>query len=190
MHPRVYSFDKFWEIQQREEGSQLRGTALGVAQYVVGTLELESKRKTGTMKMFIENEPFWLNMEAFKAARVLIKEVSAFYHQEDMEVAHWRHAFVYHPSEITFPKMLQERFPKNPSGGRWVHLSALVEHVYSVKHEGFNDLPFHTRGFVRMVPKEHWAAILILAAIMEPDLQTACDEHGFIWARTLENDVM
>ena len=29
----------------------------------------------------------------------------------------------------------------------------------------------------------------ILAAIIEPDLQTACDEHGFIWARTLENDV-
>ena len=40
-----------------------------------------------------------------------------------------------------------------------------------------------------MVPKEHWAAILILAAIMEPDFQTACDEHGFIWARALENDV-
>ena len=70
-----------------------------------------------------------------------------------------------------------------------MHLSALVEHLYSVKHEGFNELPFHTRGFVRMVPKEHWAAIFSLAAIMEPDLQTACDEHGFIWAMSLENDV-
>ena len=70
-----------------------------------------------------------------------------------------------------------------------MHLSALVEHLYSVKHEGFNNLPFHTRSFVRMVPKKHWAAIFILAAILEPDLQTACDEYGFIWARTLENDV-
>ena len=40
-----------------------------------------------------------------------------------------------------------------------------------------------------MVPKEHWAAILILASLMEPDFQTACDEHGFIWVRTLEIDV-
>ena len=40
-----------------------------------------------------------------------------------------------------------------------------------------------------MVPKEHWAAILILAAIMEPDVQAACDEHGSIWARTMECDV-
>ena len=40
-----------------------------------------------------------------------------------------------------------------------------------------------------MVPKEHWAAIFILAAIIQPDLQTACDERGFIWARSLENDV-
>ena len=110
MHPRVYSFDKFWEIPKREEGSQLKGNALGVAQYVAGTLELESKRKAGTMKMHIDNEPVWLNTEAFKAARVLTKEVSAFYHQEDVEVTHWGHAFVYHPSEITLPKMFQERF--------------------------------------------------------------------------------
>ena len=40
-----------------------------------------------------------------------------------------------------------------------------------------------------MVPKHHWAAILILAAIMEPDFQAACDEHGFIWVRTYECDV-
>ena len=152
MHPRVYSFDKFWEVPKREEGAQLNGNALGVAQYVAGTLELERKRKIGTMKMHIDNEPFWLNMEAFKAAGVLIKEVSAFYHQEDVEVTHWGHAFVYHPSEITLPRMLQEKLPPNPTGGRWVHLSALVEHLCSVKHEGFNNLPFHTRGFVRNGP--------------------------------------
>ena len=70
-----------------------------------------------------------------------------------------------------------------------MHLSALVEHLYSVKHEGFSNPAFHTRGFVRMVPKEHWASILILAALIEPDLQVACDEHGFVWARTLENDM-
>ena len=39
---------------------------------MVGTFDLESKRKAGTMKPYIDNEPFWLNMEAFKAARVLI----------------------------------------------------------------------------------------------------------------------
>ena len=38
-------FDKFWEIPKREEGSQLKGIALGVAQYVVGTLELEEQEK-------------------------------------------------------------------------------------------------------------------------------------------------
>ena len=68
MHPRVYTFDKFLEISQREEGSQLKGTALRVAQYVVGTLELEAKRRPGTMKLYIDNEPFWLTMEAFTAA--------------------------------------------------------------------------------------------------------------------------
>ena len=156
---------------------------------MVGAFDLESKRKAATMKPYVDNEPFWLNMEVFKAARVLIKEVSAFYHQEDMAVMDWGHAFVYHPAGINFTRALQERFAKVPSAGRWVHLSALVEHLYSVKREGFNNLPFHTRGFVRMVPKEHWAAILILAAIMEPDFQTACDEHGFIWARTLECDM-
>ena len=40
-----------------------------------------------------------------------------------------------------------------------------------------------------MVPKEHWATVLILGAIIEPDVQLACDEHGLIWARTLENDM-
>ena len=115
------------------------------------------QEKTGTVKMHIDNEPFWLNMEACKAARVLIKEVSAFYHQEDVEVTHWRHAFVYHPSEITLPGMLQEKFPPNPTGGRWVRLSALVEHLHPAKQEGPKDLLIHTRGLVRMVPKEHWA---------------------------------
>ena len=159
MYPRLYQFDKFWEIPRREEGAQLKGSALGVAQYVAGTLELETKRMTSTMKLVVENEPFWLNMETFKAVRVLIKEVSAFYHQEDISVLDWGHAFVYHPAEINFTnvvyhpaeinftKTLQERFPKISSAGRWVHLSALVEHLYSVKREGFNNLPFHTRGF-------------------------------------------
>ena len=187
MYPRLYTFDKFWEIPRRQEGYQLKGVALGVAQYVVGTFELESQLRAATMKSYVENEPFWLNMEVFKAARVLIKEVSAFYHQEDMGVLEWGHAFVYHPAEIIVTRALHERFPKMPSAGRWVHLSALVEHLYSVKHEGFDSLPFHTRGFVRMVPKDHWAAILILAAIT--DFQAACDEHGFIWVRTCECDV-
>ena len=86
MYPRLYTFDKFWEIPRRQEGYQLKGVALGVAQYVVGTFELESKRRAATMKSYVENEPFWLNMEVFMAARVLIKEVSAFYPQEDMAV--------------------------------------------------------------------------------------------------------
>ena len=38
------------------------------------------------MKTYIENEPYWLNMEAFRAARVLLKEVSACFHQQDMGV--------------------------------------------------------------------------------------------------------
>ena len=70
-----------------------------------------------------------------------------------------------------------------------MHISALVEHLYSVLHGGFDSLPFHTRGFVRMVPKEHWAAMFILASLMEPELQCACDEHGFIWVRACECDV-
>ena len=127
-------------------------------------------------------------MEAFKAARVLIKEISAFYHDEDMEVLPWGHAFVYHPSEVNLPKVLQESFPKNLSYGRWVHLSALVERLYSVKYQDFHNLPFHTRGFVRMVPHEYWASILILAAIIKSDLQMTCDEHSFLWARSLNND--
>ena len=65
------------------------------------------------MKLMIDNEPTWLNMEAFRAARVLIKEISAFYHQEDMEGLNWGHAFVYHPSEINLPRInLHERFPR------------------------------------------------------------------------------
>ena len=112
MYPRLYTFDKFWEIPRRQEGYQLKGIALGVAQYVVGTFDLESKRKAATMKPYVDNEPFWLNMEVFKAARVFIKEVSSFYHQEDMAVMQWGHAFVYHSSEINFTRALQERFPK------------------------------------------------------------------------------
>ena len=80
MYPRLYTFDKFWEIPRRQEGYQLKGIALGVAQYVVGTFDLESKRKAATMKSYVDNDPFWLNAEVFKAARVLIKEVSAFHH--------------------------------------------------------------------------------------------------------------
>ena len=151
----------------------MRGITLGVAQYIVGTFELEFKKTPGTTKTYIDKEPFWLNMEAFRAARVLLKEVSSRYHQEDLEVMDWGHGFVYHPSEINFTRLLQERFPQIQNSGRWVHISALVEHLYSVRHEDFDHLPFHTRGFVRMVPKTHWAAMFILASIMDTDLQVA-----------------
>ena len=189
MFPSLYTFDTFWEIPKRIEGQQLRGITLGVAQYVVGTFELEFKKKAGTTKTFIEKEPFWLNPEAFRAARVLLKEVSSCYHQEDLGVMDWGHAFIYHPSQINFSRALQERFPQIPSSGRWVHISALVEHLYSVKHEEFDYLPFHTRAFVRMVPKIHWAAMFILASIMDTDLQVACDKYGFVWVRTLVCDI-
>ena len=189
MFPSLYTFDTFWEIPKRVEGQQLRGITLGVAQYIVGTFELEVKKKAGTTKTFIEKEPFWLNPEAFRAARVLLKEVSSCYHQEDLGVMDWGHSFVYHPSQINFSRVLQERFPQIPSSGRWVHISALVEHLYSVKHEEFDYLPFHTRGFVRMVPKTHWAAMFILASIMDTDLQVACDKYGFVWVRVLVCDI-
>ena len=188
MYPRLYTFDKFWDIPRRKEGRQLEGVALGVAQYVVGTFELDMKRRAATVKAYVDNEPFWLNMEAFKEARVLIKEISGFYHQQDMGVLEWSHAFVYHPAEINPTRALQERFPK-ANAGRWVHVSALVEHLCSVQQEGFNSLPFHTRGSVRMVPKEHWAAMFILASLMEPGFHIACDEHGFIWVRTCVCDI-
>ena len=100
MFPSLYKFDTFWEIPKRLDGQPLRGITLGVAQYVVGTLELEFRKKPGTSKTFVEKEPFWLNPEAFRAARVLLKEVSSCYHQEDMGVMNWGHAFVYHPSQI------------------------------------------------------------------------------------------
>ena len=58
-----------------------------------------------------------------------------------------------------------------------------------MKHEDFNHLPFHTRGFVRMVPKHHWAAMFILASIIDTDLQMGCDQHGFVWVRTTVCDV-
>ena len=162
MHPRTYTLDKLWEIQKGVAGTRLRGIALGVAQYVVGLFDLQYNRRPGAMKMVLENEPFWLNMEAFKAARVFIKEVS------DIEVTHWGHAFVY-------------RRTLGASIG--IGGASVFCEIWR-----FNNLPFHSRGFVRMVPKEHWASILILAALIEPDIQMACDEHGFVWARTLVND--
>ena len=33
MYPRLYTFDKFWEIPRRQEGYQLKGIVLGVAQH-------------------------------------------------------------------------------------------------------------------------------------------------------------
>ena len=189
MFPSLYTIDTFWEIPKRIDGQPLRGITLGVAQYVVGTLELEFKKKPGTSKTFVEKEPFWLNPEAFRAARVLLREVSSCYHQEDLGVMNWGHAFVYHPSQINFSRALQERFPQIQNSGRWVHISALVEHLYSVKQEEFNHLPFHTRGFVRMVPKIHWAAMFILASIMDTDLQVACDKYGFVWVRAVVCDI-
>ena len=189
MFPSLYTFDTFWEVPKRIEGQALRGITLGVAQYVVGTLELEFKKKPGTSRTYIDKEPFWLNPEAFRAARVLLKEVSSCYHQEDLGVMHWGHAFVYHPAQINFTRALQERFPPIQNSGRWVHISALVEHLYSVRQEEFNSLPFHTKGFVRMVPRHHWAAMFILASIMDSDLQVACDKYGFIWVRTTVCDI-
>ena len=115
MFPSLYTFDTFWEIPKRIDGQPLRGITLGVAQYVVGTFELEFKKKPGTSKTFIEKEPFWLNPEVFRAARVLLKEISSCYHQEDLGVMNWGHAFVYHPSQINFSRALQERFPPIPS---------------------------------------------------------------------------
>ena len=155
----------------------------------MGTLELEPKKRPGTSKTFLDSEPVWLNPETFRAARVLLKEVSSYYHQEDLGVMQWGHAFVYHPSQINFSRALQDRFPQVLSSGRWVHISSLVEHLYSVKREDFNHLPFHTRGFIRMVPKPHWAAMFILASIMDADLQVACDKYGFIWVRALVCDI-
>ena len=189
MFPSLYTFDTFWEIPRRQEGQQLKGITLGVAQYIVGTFELDFRKKAATMKSHIENEPFWVNMEAFRAARVLLKEISACFHQEDIGVLDWGHGFIYHPSEMNFTGALQEKFPSISNSGRWVHISVLVEHLYSVKHEDFNHLPFHTRAFVRMVPKHHWAAMFILASIMDTDLQMGCDKHGFVWVRTTVCDV-
>ena len=40
-------------------------------------------------------EPSWLNTETFKAARVLLREVSAFQHDAALAVQTWKHAFVY-----------------------------------------------------------------------------------------------
>ena len=74
-----------------------------------------TKRKAATMKPYVDNEPFWLNTEVFRA---VIQEISAFYHQEDMAVMQWGHAFVYHLAEINCTRALQERFPKVPSAGR------------------------------------------------------------------------
>ena len=189
MYPSLYTFDTFWEIPRRTDGLALKGITLGVAQYVVGTLDLEFRKKPGTSKTYIEKEPFWLNPEAFRAARVLLKEVSSCYHQEDLGVMNWGHAFVYHPSQINFTRALQERFAPIQNSGRWVHISALVEHLYSVKQEEFNSLPFHTKGFVRMVPKPHWAAMFILASIMDTELQVACDQYGFVWVRATVCDI-
>ena len=189
MFPSLYKVDTFWEIPKRVDGQPLRGITLGVAQYVVGTLELEFRKKPGTSKTFVEKGPFWLNPEAFRAARVLLKEVSSCYHQEDMGVMNWGHAFVYHPSQINFTRALQERFAPIQNSGRWVHISALVEHLYSVKQEDFNSLPFHTKGFVRMVPKPHWAAMFILSSIMDSELQVACDKYGFVWIRAIVCDI-
>ena len=59
------------------------------------------------------------NMEALRAARVLLKEVSSWFHQEDMSVIDWGHGFVYHPSEIIFTRALQDRFPPINNAGRW-----------------------------------------------------------------------
>ena len=44
MRPRTYTFDKFWEIQKGEANTQLKGFALGVAQRVVGLLDLQYKK--------------------------------------------------------------------------------------------------------------------------------------------------
>ena len=71
MFPTLYTFDTFWEIPKRIDGQALRGITLGVAQYVVGTFELEFKKKPGTSKTFVEKEPFWLNPEAGKFRVVL-----------------------------------------------------------------------------------------------------------------------
>ena len=35
-----------------------------------------------------------------------------------------------------------------------------------------------------MVPEEHWAAILISASLIEPDLQVAFDDYGFVCSAT------
>ena len=97
----------------------------------------------GPTKLLLENEPSWLNMEAFKAARVLMREGSAFQHNGSHEVEEWDHAFVYHPSEIAIPRAGSARSPKTATYGRWVHIVALVEHLTSVKYDDFSSLPSH-----------------------------------------------
>ena len=57
MFPRLYSFDKFWEIPRRQEGQQLMGVTLGVAQYIVGTFELEIKKRAASTKVYEEMSP-------------------------------------------------------------------------------------------------------------------------------------
>ena len=73
---------------------------------------MDLRVKHGTTKLLLENEPSWLNMEAFKAARVLMREVSALQHNASHEVEEWDHAFVYHPSEIAIPERDQPDLPK------------------------------------------------------------------------------
>ena len=63
MYPRLYTFDKFWDIPRRPEGRQLEGVALGVAQHVVGTFELDMKRRAATVKAYVDNEPLMILVE-------------------------------------------------------------------------------------------------------------------------------
>ena len=66
VHPRMYTFARYWDIPKSDTGTPLRGKALGlgVAQYVVGELGLQ--KKVGSDKTMVENEPSWLNMEALR----------------------------------------------------------------------------------------------------------------------------
>ena len=55
-----------------------------------------------------------------------------------------------------------------------MNMSALTKHFYRIPVSQFNTLPFHTRGLLRMVPQENVVHVLILAALIDDDLQVMC----------------
>ena len=181
--PMRYGMKTFHIIEQIPFNTPPTGPHRNLVRQIIEELEVnvKSKRSKDKFTDLIDELPPELNPESIRAARVLIHDISN--HQY---VGVVDRGLEYYPSVLT----MSGNVPVSnvDASGDWIHLASLVEQIKGIKQRNIDELPFHLRGLIRMVPLKHMHQILLYASLTESkdNIQIGVDSSAYIWVRAIQ----